>query len=113
MHMNDGEIDGRRVLSASAAAEMRTPQARAGGWANSWGVGWDLRPIGDAKVIGHGGSISGYESLLTLIPEQQTAIVVLTNSGRGSAAYPGIEDWLLENVCGLRQQPHMTRLKLV
>ena len=106
MHMNGGEIDGRRVLSASAAAEMQTPQARAGGWANSWGVGWDLRPIGSTQVIGHGGSISGFESLLTLIPEQQTAIVVLTNSGRGSAAYPGIERWLLEHVCGLREEPH-------
>ena len=66
MHMGDGEIDGQRVLSASAAQEMRTPQARAGGWANSWGVGWDLRPVGDTIVVGHSGSISGYESLLTL-----------------------------------------------
>ena len=39
------------------------------------------------------------------MPEQQTAIVVLTNSGRGSAAYPAIEEWLLEHVCGLRQEP--------
>jgi len=108
MHMNGGEIDGQRVLSASATAEMQAPQARAGGWANSWGVGWDLRPIGDTKVIGHGGSISGFESLLTLIPEQQTAIVVLTNSGRGSAAYPGIERWLLEHVCGLQEETQTT-----
>ncbi len=105
MHMNDGEIDGKRVLSVAAAKEMRTPQTRAGGWANSWGVGWDIRPIGSTTVVGHSGSISGFESLLTLVPEQQTAIVVLTNSGRGSAAYPGIEEWLLEHVCGLRQEP--------
>ncbi|MGA7673052.1 MAG: serine hydrolase [Nitrolancea sp.] len=106
MHMNGGEIDGQRVLSESATAVMQTPRARAGGWDNFWGVGWDVRPIGSTTVIGHGGSISGFESLLTLIPEQQTAIVVLTNSGRGSLAYPGIERWLLGQVCGLRQETH-------
>jgi CubicO group peptidase (beta-lactamase class C family) len=111
MHMNGGEIDGNRMLSEAAAKTMQTPQTRAGDWDNSWGVGWDIRPIGDTTLIGHGGSISGFESLLTLVPEQQVAIVVLTNSGRGSAAYPGIEQWLLERVCGLRQEPHtMTTL---
>lgn len=104
MHMNGGEIDGNQVLSEAAANQMQTPQTRAGGWANSWGIGWDIRPIGETTVIGHAGSISGFESLLTLVPEQKTAIVVLTNSGRGSAAYPGIEKWLLEQVCGLHQE---------
>ena len=108
MHMSDGEIDGHRVLSEAAAKEMRTPQTRAGGWANSWGVGWDIRPAGSTTVIGHSGSISGFESLLTLVPDQQVAIVVLTNSGRGSAAYPAIEKWLLEHVCGLRQESPTT-----
>lgn len=108
MHMNDGEIEGRSVLSVTSAREMRTPQARAGGWANFWGVGWDIRPVGSTTVVGHSGSISGFESLLTLVPEQQVAFVVLTNSGRGSSAYPGIEKWLLEHVSGLKQEAPAT-----
>jgi CubicO group peptidase (beta-lactamase class C family) len=108
MHMNEGVIDGQRVLSPAAAREMQTAQTRAGGWGNSWGVGWDLQPVGNAMTVGHGGSISGFESLLRLVPEQQTAFVVLTNSGRGSAAYPGIDKWLLEHVCGLSPEPPKT-----
>jgi len=108
LHMNGGEIDGRRVLSPDAAREMQTPQARGGDWNNSWGVGWNLQPVEDVLTIGHNGSISGFESLLHIVPEQQTAFVVLTNSGRGSAAYPAIDDWLLEHVCGLHAAPPAT-----
>jgi CubicO group peptidase (beta-lactamase class C family) len=108
LHMNEGEIDGQRVLSAAAAREMQTAQTRGGGWDNSWGVGWDLQPVSDTLTVGHGGSISGFESLLRLVPEQQVAFVVLTNSGRGSVAYPGIEKWLLEHVCGLRPEAPQT-----
>ena len=111
LHMSEGEIDGRRVLSPAAAREMQTAQTRGGGWDNSWGVGWDLQPVGDTITVSHGGSISGFESLLRLVPEQQTAFVVLTNSGRGSAAYPGIDKWLLEHVCGLLvESPKTTTL---
>jgi CubicO group peptidase (beta-lactamase class C family) len=108
LHMNDGEIDGRRILSADAARQMQTPQARGGDWNNSWGVGWNLQPIDGVATIGHNGSISGFESLLHAIPEQQTAFVVLTNSGRGSAAYPAIDEWLLEYVSGLHAAPPAT-----
>jgi CubicO group peptidase (beta-lactamase class C family) len=108
LHMNGGEIDGRRVLSADAAQEMQTPQVRGGDWKNSWGVGWNIDPIDGVTTIGHNGSISGFESLLRIIPEQQTAFVVLTNSGRGSAAYPAIDEWLLEHVCGLHAAPPET-----
>ncbi len=108
MHMNGGEIDGRRVLSTAAAQEMQTAQARGGGWDNSWGVGWNLQPVDGVTTVGHNGSISGFESSLHLVPEQQTAFIVLTNSGRGSAAYPGIDNWLLEHVCGLHSAPPQT-----
>jgi CubicO group peptidase (beta-lactamase class C family) len=108
LHMNGGEIDGRRVLSAGAAREMQTPQARGGDWNNSWGIGWNLQPIDGVATIGHNGSISGFESSLHAIPEHQTAFVVLTNSGRGSAAYPAIDDWLQERVAGLHATPPAT-----
>lgn len=108
LHMNEGEIDGQRVLSRDAAREMQTAQTRGGGWDNSWGVGWDLQPVDGVMTVGHGGSISGFESHLRLIPEQQTAFVILTNSGRGSAAYPGIDEWLLEHVCGMTSEPPRT-----
>jgi CubicO group peptidase (beta-lactamase class C family) len=96
-HMGDGED----ILSAESLAAMREPQRKAGNWADEWGIGWDIRTIDGVKVIGHGGSINGFKSQLTLIPERQTAFVMLTNSDYGSAANLRFERFLLEHECGL------------
>ncbi|MEX1158783.1 MAG: serine hydrolase [Thermomicrobiales bacterium] len=96
-HMGDGE----GVLSAGSLATMREPQRKAGNWAHEWGIGWDLRRIDGVQVIAHGGSINGFKSQLTLVPERETALVMLTNSDYGSAANLRFERLLLEQECGL------------
>lgn len=102
MHLQEGDLDGRRVLTAQSARSMQEPVIRSGAWAGEWGVGWDIRDFNGTRVIGHSGSINGYQSRLTLVPDQGFALVVLTNSGRGSAAYRPIESWILQHYCGLR-----------
>lgn len=99
-HMGNGE----GVLSAQSLAAMREPQRKAGNWAHEWGVGWDLRRIDGVQVIAHGGSINGFKSQLTLVPERQTAFVMLTNSDYGSAANLRFERWLLERECELSEE---------
>jgi len=101
-HLGDGTVDGRRVISEGALRAMREPQRPAANWADQWGIGWDLREIDGVHVIAHGGSINGFKSLLTLVPERQAALVLLTNSGRGEAANHPIERWWLEQELGLR-----------
>jgi len=99
-HMCDGE----GVLSASSLASMREPQRKAGNWAHEWGIGWDLRTIDGVQVISHGGSINGFKSQLTLVPERGTAFVMLTNSDYGSAANTVFDRWLLDHECGLVEE---------
>lgn len=96
--------DGEGVLSAGSLAAMREPQRTAGNWAHEWGIGWDLRRIDGVQVIAHGGSINGFKSQLTVIPERQTALVMLTNSDYGSAANLRFERLLLEQECGLSEE---------
>jgi CubicO group peptidase (beta-lactamase class C family) len=99
-HMGDGE----GVLSAASLAAMREPQRKAGNWAHEWGIGWDIRTIDGIQVIGHGGSINGFKSQLTVIPERRTAFVMLTNSDYGSAANLRFDRWLLEHESGLIEE---------
>ena len=110
LHLGDGAVDGTRVLSAEAARAMRTPQIKAANFADQWGIGWDIRDFGGTQVISHGGSINGFQTHLTLVPEQGVAIAILTNSARGSAAVRNIEPAALEQVCGLRapERPRVT-----
>ncbi len=101
-HMGDGVVAERQVLSAASLTAMRKPQIRCSGWADAWGLGWDLREIDGYTVISHGGSINGYQTLLTAVPAKRTALAVMTNSGRGSAACHPIEAAILAELCGLR-----------
>ncbi|HMM42041.1 MAG TPA: serine hydrolase domain-containing protein [Thermomicrobiales bacterium] len=101
-HLGDGTVEGRRVISEGTLRAMREPQRSAANWADQWGIGWDLREIDGVQVIAHGGSINGFKSLLTLVPERQAALVLLTNSGRGDAANRAIERWWIEHEMGLR-----------
>lgn len=100
-HMGDGE----GILSSQSLAAMREPQRKAGNWAHEWGIGWDLRRIDGVQIISHGGSINGFKSQLTVVPERGTALVMLTNSDYGSAANLVIERVLLEQVCDLSDAP--------
>jgi CubicO group peptidase (beta-lactamase class C family) len=64
----------------------------------SWGVGWNIRYATDGtKLVGHGGSFGGYQTLLTLIPDRNLAYAVLTNSAQGSKSIKYIERAILKS----------------
>jgi len=70
--------------------------------AEAWGIGWNLSPAKDGTLtIGHGGSIGGYQSKLTLVPDRGFALAILTNSARGGMACAEIEEAFLAEVLGL------------
>jgi CubicO group peptidase (beta-lactamase class C family) len=50
-----------------------------------YALGWWVRALADGRTaLDHEGSVAGYQSLLLLVPEEQLALAVLTNSWRGS-----------------------------
>jgi CubicO group peptidase (beta-lactamase class C family) len=102
MYLDGGMAEGGRVLSEAAIAAMWAPQIAAGSFADHYGIGFALATVGGVQTVGHGGSINGYQSKLTIVPDRGFAFVALTNSGRGSSAIRGIESALLEERCGAR-----------
>lgn len=108
LHLGDGTIDGTTVLAEGTARAMREPQVKAANFAESYGVGWALRSAGGTTLVGHGGSTNGFQAQLTLVPNRNFALAVLTNSGRGTAAIRGIERWALRHYCDVSLDPPAT-----
>jgi CubicO group peptidase (beta-lactamase class C family) len=105
--MGDGTWNGRRVLSPAALEAMQNLQVRAAnfaaaGFAEWGGLGWAIRFIDGVKVVEHGGSLSGFQVKLKVVPTRRFAIVILTNSGRGGVLGDRVAEWALDNFVSLR-----------
>jgi hypothetical protein len=62
---------------------VHDPRAKALGARYCLGC-WQRELTGGRIAFDHEGSVGGYQSLLLLVPEEKTALAVLTNSWRGS-----------------------------
>ncbi|HWV36535.1 MAG TPA: serine hydrolase domain-containing protein [Thermomicrobiales bacterium] len=105
MHINDGELDGERIISAAAAQEMRQfiipTDASGTTFGHSYGVGWARWEFENNPVVGHGGSISGFRAQLWLAPEKKWAFVVLTNGSTGARAMSELRNWAFTRELGI------------
>jgi CubicO group peptidase (beta-lactamase class C family) len=77
------QLGGPGPLSAAQLAVVQEPQAEALGARYCLGC-WKRELAGGRLAFDHEGSVGGYQSLLLLVPGEQTALAVLTNSWRGS-----------------------------
>ena len=73
LNINQGTIDGKRILKRSTMREMQREQF------SGYGLGWGVTEYSGHKVIRHGGGLTGMQSLQVLIPDMKLGIVVLTN----------------------------------
>jgi CubicO group peptidase (beta-lactamase class C family) len=87
---------------AAALAALREPVTDAVGL--RWGTGWGVDEIAGTAVVAHSGSYGGFQTQLTLVPSRGAAVVVLTNSGRGSALARTVVEWVLAEALGLRRR---------
>lgn len=76
MHMNRGELEGKRIISARSERTMRKPRSKSGYALGLMNV-TDI--IDGQKLIGHTGVAYGLYSAVFFEPKQQYGIVVITN----------------------------------
>ena len=57
------------------------------GWLDSWCLGWARFDWAGGPVWGWDGLINGERSVLRILPEQQAAVVLMTNASTGRAMY--------------------------
>jgi CubicO group peptidase (beta-lactamase class C family) len=82
-HLGDGRTpEGQRLLGSDSLTATHAPQVNK--WVNeAWGLAWAVDRADGTWRVYHGGGTTGQVSLLTLVPEEHFAIVVLTNGNRG------------------------------
>jgi CubicO group peptidase (beta-lactamase class C family) len=80
--LGDGRSsDGTRLLSEHRLRAMHAPTTSHELLPGvQIGIGWLLREIDGVRLVEHHGDVSGQHSTVTVIPERDCAIVVLTNS---------------------------------
>lgn len=102
MHMNDGELNGARIISAQSARAMRQEQAVADPF-RVWGLGWFRWEVGGEVIVGHTGTTNGFTARLVLIPARTSAIAILSNHAAATPANLAIAETWLEHAHGLRE----------
>jgi CubicO group peptidase (beta-lactamase class C family) len=95
--LNDGAVEGKRLVSAEALGETKTPQMviRMQGESRelnpqtnlqSYGMGWVIQDYRGEMLVSHAGALNGYRANVDLLPRQHAGFAVLINEGRGLAA---------------------------
>ena len=86
LHLNKGKHEGAQIVSENQVVQMHAPQMVAPVTfpcaeipISSYGLGWFVEPYRGHMIAEHGGNIDGFSSLVTLLPEQNIGVVVLTN----------------------------------
>lgn len=90
--LNNGMYNGRQVISPVAIANTRHPWmviGNGGAMYNSghfslYGLGWMLQEYAGKKIVSHTGGVNGFVTSVTLVPEENLGIVVLTNTDANS-----------------------------
>lgn len=105
-HLDGGKTgDGEQLLQPATIAAMQQIQTEAGAMASHVGISWLLNTVAGVRTVGHGGATNGQIAQLLLVPEQDFALVILTNANRGREVTRDLSVWALETLLGLHEDP--------
>jgi CubicO group peptidase (beta-lactamase class C family) len=85
--MNDGQLEGRQVLSPFVIEQLSMPRIAIPNEDRFYGYGLSIRDAQGLRWLSHSGSRTGYGSLARMCPERNFAVIILCNkTGIGLAA---------------------------
>jgi CubicO group peptidase (beta-lactamase class C family) len=85
-HLGDGtNAKGERILTRASLDLMKTPQLEKQSTDDAIGIGWHIRRVAipAVRVAGQGGTAGGHILVLSIVPERNFAISILTNVQNG------------------------------
>lgn len=98
LQINEGEIDGQRVISREQIRATRRPRITVEGPMEEtvrhgsdpasvqYATGWFVHSLPEGRIIEHGGNTFGYGVAVRFDPDRKLGLVVLTNLNRGDGA---------------------------
>ena len=86
VHINNGKLDGKQVLPASAVIEAHKNLAQTdapthGGRNIGYGLGWRLVVTGGDTILSHGGGFPGFSTFMSFVPARKIGVAVMANNG--------------------------------
>jgi CubicO group peptidase (beta-lactamase class C family) len=93
-HLNDGELDGSRILSAKTSQMMRDSVLRPHPQVSGVTYGFWEDFVGALRVVEHGGNMAGFSAQMTLIPSKNAGFF-LVNPFEGSRIRDNVRGALL------------------
>ena len=76
----NSELDSGHLLSNRSKEQMWTSARLSSGERTHYGFGWRIGELDGHKNVGHGGATSGFSATLQRFPEDDLAIIILTNT---------------------------------
>lgn len=81
-HLQYGKFQSQRILAEATARQMQQQQFTHNSLFPGVGLGfWELTPNNNQRILGNGGAISGFNSVLFLIPDRNLGVFVSANAG--------------------------------
>src|SRR6266568_4483476 len=96
VHLRDPSLASLRAVNAEVPIY---------GWLDSWCLGWARFDWEGGPVWGWDGLVNGERSVLRIVPVQQAAVVLMTNSSTGRAMYRSLFADLMASLCGISVPP--------
>ena len=86
VHINNGKLNGKQILPASAVIEShknlaQTDAATHGGRNIGYGLGWRLVVTGGDTVLSHGGGFPGFSTFMSFVPARKIGVAAMANNG--------------------------------
>lgn len=108
LHLENGKAGDRQIISAAQMRQLHRPISISGD--AGYALGWNVEHHRGHPVLQHGGAITGFTSIMVLIPETKTGIVVLNNLH--SSRLPNVVAWeLADRMLGLEPQHYLEQTK--
>jgi CubicO group peptidase (beta-lactamase class C family) len=96
--LSGGLADGKRLVSAEALGETKTPQTviRVEGASRdlnpdanllAYGMGWTIQDYHGSTLLAHAGALNSFRTHVALLPRENAGFAVMTNMARGISLY--------------------------
>lgn len=76
----NASLDAGTLLNAATRQQMWAPTRLNNGSLAQYGFGWRIEEFEGRRNFGHGGSTSGFSASLQRFPDEQLAVILLTNT---------------------------------
>jgi CubicO group peptidase (beta-lactamase class C family) len=97
--MNGGKVDGKQALSSFVIEKLSTPHVTTPGGNRRYGYGLSIEEEDGLRWVSHGGSRTGYGSVMRMCPEKKFAVIILCN--KTGASLPRVAQKASEIVLGI------------